>query len=979
MKKLLLIVMALMGTTTMSAQLTESPWAGNAVTDGTFYLYNVETGMWLQNNHRLQDRWTTFAQLDVHGFDITITALPDGGYKLDPRFGHNHSINGGEAWGYMDTDQAVTAWYLIPTTYGSVTNAFNIASLPDELGEYQSYLNVLGTDDVYEDDPALGTLDNFGSWGTWQLVTKEERLADLEKATKAEPKDATWLIDDWGFANQNERFDTWKKEITGAGNNCGLNQGWPGNRACEVWSRGNGEIYQTITGLPNGTYGLTAQGFYRDGPTREVLTKHEAGEETIRGFYFANDATQPFMSICDNGVNDEIIDVFALTDGFFGPGDGGSALPRASNAFFLGYYKNPELKVVVTDGTLRIGVRKESDVNDDWFVFDNFQLTYYGSEIDLSDVLANLQNTLDEVNAYEDTSLPVLEAAKTAGQAALSSTDASAIVQATINLQQALVANKAMNAALENAEAAVGGDWSPNFFTSALAEAQAAKESTDPAAVSEAAAALVSATNDANAAIDIHDFYLATVPLARQDGVAESVISETQPIIEASESRNAMNDALETLRTQRKIAVAETHPDVFEGATATDGDYYVYNVGQKRFLCGGGSWGAHAYVGFPGVEVTLIADSAIPDEGEPYDGFQMDTHLNNGGESEFLNYGGYMDTPSRDLWAFLPVEGKAGVYNIARANGDSNDEGQRMLLGYRDGTYGNVDTDMYGESNPNNQWKLVTRDERDALLATATKDAPQDATYKIQSPGFNQREDISHWVWFSDGGNYGIVDRTKDTWEFPFECWNSASFDLNQVVSDLEPGWYILGVQGYYRDGNHNDQILHVVDGDSPLELAFLNADFEQVPLRSITDEINKAPGYGSRDLARHDYGEDIPEEERYGEWQYIGEFPKWIPEANHYFQLGLYKNQMKVEVGSSGDLMIGVTKQGENPEDWVVVDNFRLTYFGTDEPDAIEDVTDAIAKQKGDGKTYTIAGQRVNKPAARGVYVRNGQKLIVK
>ena len=996
MKKLLLIAMALMGTTTMSAQLTESPWQGSEVKEGTFYLYNVETGMWLQHNRRVRSLWTTHMQIDKHGFDVVITALPDGGYQLDPRFGHNHSINGNPAedYGYMDTGRGVTAWFLNPVSYNGVPNTYEIVNDPDDAGFYNNYMNVLSDADCEDSEELMPrTIDNLGSWGVWQLVTKEERMADLEKATKTEPKDATWLIGDPDFANQNDRRASWVNELTGSGSGVAWNQWgdsdgdtWRNNGAMEAWSGGHGEYYQVLTGLPNGTYGVTVQGYYRDGSTSGIAQKHDEGTEEIRAWFFANDASQPFMSICESGATEIIDHVLPVMAGSYPvPGDGGGgngALSRAANAFYLGYYKNPELKVVVSDGTLRIGVRKDSDIGDDWLVFDNFELTYYGSEIDLSEVLANLQNSLDEANAYEGTVLPTLDAAKTAGQAALSSTDAAAIAQATTNLQQALAATKAMNSALASAEAVAGGEWTPNFFTAALAEAQTAKDATDAATVTAAAQALVNATNDANGAIDIRNFYLATVPLARQDGVAESVISETQPIIEASESRNAMNEALEKLRTQRKIAVAETHPDVFAGSTPADGDYYIYNVGLKRFLCGGGSWGAHAYVGVPGVEVTLIEDRVQPETGEPYDGFQIDTHLNNGGESEFLNYGGYMDTPNRDLWAFLPVEGKAGVYNIARANGESNAEGQRMLLGYRDGTYGNIDTDMYGESNPNNQWKLVTRAERDELLATATNENPQDATYKIQSPGFNQREDISAWTWInSEGGNVAIVGRGSDTWEFPFESWNTSSLDLNQVVTELEPGWYVLGVQGYYRDGSHEDQILHMVDGDEVQQLAYLNADFEQVPLVNITSEIDKAPGYGSRDRARHDYGEEVPAEERYGEWQYIGEFPKWISEANNYFQLGLYKNQVKVEVTSAGDLMIGITKDGENFSDWVVVDNFRLTYYGDKEPDidGVEAVTDAVVKLKGDGKTYNLAGQRVDKAAARGIYVRNGQKIVVK
>ncbi|MBQ9285755.1 MAG: hypothetical protein IJ209_05685 [Bacteroidaceae bacterium] len=989
MKKLLLIALALMGATNMSAQLTESPWTGSEVKEGTFYLYNVESGMWLQHNRRDRSRWTTSAQLGPHGFDVDLVQIDENHWQIDPKFGHNHSLNGYDDYGYMDTGRDVTPWIFSKTEKG-----YTIATDEETGALYVISAAELGDDFAGIDDGWY--IDNLGwpEYSTWQLVTKEERMADLEKATKAEPKDATWLIGGWDFANQDDRNAKWQNELTGSGSGVAFRDGfggWIANRAAEVWNGGHGDYYQIVTGLPNGTYGLTVQGYYRDGGTGGVYEKFVSGTEEIRAWYFANDVQQPFMSICDNGATEEVDNFFLSTSGFYGPGDGGDALPRAANAFYAGYYKNPEIKVVVTDGTLRIGIRKDSDTSDDWLCFDNFELTYYGSDIDLSEVLANLQNTLDEANAYEGTVLPVLAEAKSAGEAALSSSDAAAIAQATTNLQQALTAAKAMNAALASAEETAGAEWVPNFFKTALAEAQTAKDATEAAAVSEAAATLVTAVNDANASIDIRKFYFATVPFARQDGVAESVISETQPVIEASESRGAMNDALETLRTQRKIAVAEKHEDVFAGVEPADGDpiardndFYVYNVGLKRFLCGGGDWGAHAYVGFPGVEVTLIYDFAQsegnPDEGieaKEWEGYQIDTHLNNGGENEFLNYGGYMDTGSRDLWEFVPVEGKPGVYNIARANGETNEAGQRMLLGYRDGTYGNIDTDMYGESNPNNQWKLVTRAERDALLKTATADKPQDASYKIECPNFNQREDDQAWV-HDTGTIWGRGGNNKD---FAFECWNSSALDLSQVVYDLEPGWYVLSAQGFYREGDHEYQTWAIGSGGEVLHEAILVADFEELAMMNITDEIDKAPGLGSQIRVAEELNENGDAVRVDNGGYYVGEYPYWCWQACDYFESGLYKHQLKVKVDNSGTLQIGVIKNHEQARDWVVVDNFRLTYYGTEEPDidGVEAVRDELASQKSaDNAIYTIAGQRVSK-AARGLYIKNGRKVVVK
>ena len=378
-KYLFILIMSLVAGMATQAQpvlLSSSPWAGNPLPEesGSYFLYNVETGLWFQHNRKDLSKWTTHAQADVHGMDVTISKLDDGGYQIDPRFGHNQSLNGTSTTssGYMDTSAELTPWEFTPSSV--VDKGFEISC---DGGNGLMCLDWV-EDEAVAPKPIWGLNFVMGDGVTWQLVTKEERLADLEKATMDAPKDATWLISGWDFAAADERNSAWINEITDSGSGVAFNQGWWCNRAAEVWSQGSGDYYQVITGIPNGTYGLTVQGFYRDGSTSDVFEKHESGTEVIRARYFANDVYAPFMSICDNGVNEEITDVFSETYGFFGPGDGGNALPHASNAFYLGYYQNKELKVTVTDGTLRIGVRKNSNVSDDWLVFDNFNLTYYG-------------------------------------------------------------------------------------------------------------------------------------------------------------------------------------------------------------------------------------------------------------------------------------------------------------------------------------------------------------------------------------------------------------------------------------------------------------------------------------------------------------------------------------------------------------------------------------------------------------------------
>ncbi|MBQ7683955.1 MAG: hypothetical protein IJT48_05655, partial [Bacteroidaceae bacterium] len=829
MKKNLLLALGLMVGMAAQAQpalLTESPWKGQALPDsaGTYYLYNVETGLWLQHNHTDRTKWTTYAQGDVHGFDVIITKLEDGGYQIDPRFGHNHSVNGiqfGEnPTGYLDTGQEVTSWEFTPSSL--VDDAFEITC---DNGNGLMCLEWIEDDQLIIDGlvkPFWSLNFVMGDAVTWQLVTKEQRMADLETATKDNPKDATWLINGWDFANQDDRNAAWKNEIEGSGSGVAFRDGfggWTANRAAECWSKGTGEYYQVIEGLPNGTYGMTVQGYYRDGSTSGVYSKHESGEEVIRGFYFANDVQQPLMSICDNGVTEEIPNAFLSTSGFFGPGDGGDALPRAANEFFLGYYRNPEIKVVVTDGTLRIGIRKDSDVQDDWLCFDNFNLTYYGSGVDLNEIKDNLRKNLDEAEAYEGTKLAALTAAIAAGDAAMSATEAEPIVAATTNIQNALAATKAMNAALAGAadiQTTYEGQWIPPFFPPALAAANATLETEDAAELMAAANELQTAVNNAGSAIENYGFLTATIKLAEGDGVNAITIAELKAKAENAETLGDVTSALNTLRTARKLTKVETHPDVFKGSEPEEGDpemrdkdFYLYNVGSQRFLCGGDDWGAHCAVGFPGQAVTLLTWYDAMDE--PTDSFYIDTHLNNGGELEYLGYNGYMDTGARDPWFFKPVEGKPGVYNITR-RGDTDEEGnvEDIMLGYKAGDYCVVHSDMKDGSDPNNQWKLVSREEREDLLFTAaTTTNPVDASFFISCPNFSQRDNAD--AWFANGGS--IWGRGGNYPDFAYEAWNTESFTLNQFVEDLPVGWYRLSLTGYYRDGDHANQILEYAEG----------------------------------------------------------------------------------------------------------------------------------------------------------------------
>lgn len=527
---------------------------------------------------------------------------------------------------------------------------------------------------------------------------------------------------------------------------------------------------------------------------------------------------------------------------------------------------------------------------------------------------------------------------------------------------------------LGDAEAFGGG--TTDVLAERLAEAiKAAKESLeiDDANAHKEAIKVLQEALAAAQAVNITNLRK-TVALAEKEGITEN-IEEAKAFFVDGEDMSVANTLLNKIRIARRLLHIETHENVFAGNAPEDMmDYYVYNVGQKRFLCGGDDWGAHAAVGFPGIPVTLYA-AFDADGNEVENGFEIDTHLNNGGNSQYLNYGGYMDTDNngnQDDWVFVPVEGKEGVYNIRRAV-ENTAEGRGSLLGFRKGSYVAVDTDVLGEDDPDNQWILVTKEDRDALVANASAENPVDVSYLIQAPGFSQRESLEAWL--SEPTNIfgeGTWGRTGNYPDFVWECWNGgnnrAALDMWQELELPAAGYYVLSVQGYYREGSVTNQI-KVLDEtgerNSYAEMYVIHSDFQSQPLWNITEPsfVSKAPGYA---YVSENYGE----------------FPNSCTQAYENFQLGLYWNTMKIEVTDPSFLQIGIQRYADDAvlEDWTVVDNFRLTYYGTEDPGDAVGVKGINEKVDGQAtKIYNLQGMQVKNTKQNGIYILNGKKVIVK
>ena len=917
-KQVLTLGIGLLSATLLNAQT--SPWPGHAVGNGgEFYLYNVATGLWLQNNNTVKDGWATAVNVGTRGLPITLEKTGPKTFKLRSTF------RGGNGVSNKIGDAGLLYWDMPAENVGAwdISPADNFQSIHGYWLECDAM--VLGADNN------LLTTDKDKN-SVWQLVTREERIADAKaKASVEHPVDVTWLIDAPDLATKNT---TYKLDFTAAPHteHSTYQGGWnivKANTIQEFWNTQTFDYHQTINGLPNGTYKFSVRGYYRDGSseTRDYTMygygadKFANGTEQLRATYYANGTSAPIMSLYAGAKTapEEGFSFQAEREGGQGSGLYVPNTPHEANyALWQGNYQNAEITVTVTDGTLKFGVRKEAGVVDDWCVISDFSLKYLGSKVlqTAEEALKGLKAIIATTKAFKGAVAPAL--------------------------------NKQ--------------------YTDAIQAADKALTSTDPVAINTATSALQKAYDAVAACAENYEALAKTVEICKtanknNDTQFSTAIAEAENVAKTATADTDMKLALVNLRVARKIAAADKLPDIYKGAAAGAGEFYFYNIASQKFLMGGSDWNTHAAVDIPGVLFTVTAEG---------DGFTINRF--GGKDGNYLGYNGYTDIPGKDVWAFIPVAGKKNVYNIVKGDNhaqglafapQSNTDADEMM----DKEFWNtVSVEAAVAKNANAEWKLVTKAERDALLATATETRPVDATHLLASPGFNRPAMLEGWITdnrsdFQDA-NLGVIDRGRRT-NPVCEAYYQQMFEVNQVVSNLPEGYYQVNVTGYYRDGSREDLQQKVANGTTPARHAMLYIEYKgkgnEVALPSIAAGINQCPGIGWKGAA--------------------GEQPDNVMDAAEYFESGLYKVYTRIiKVGPEGELTIGVTKDKQVDSDWAVFDNFRLTYFGKHVSQEIIDGINTVKNNSiENGKIYNLQGMEVKRPLKRGIYICNGKKFIVK
>ncbi len=180
------------------------------------------------------------------------------------------------------------------------------------------------------------------------------------------------------------------------------------------------------------------------------------------------------------------------------------------------------------------------------------------------------------------------------------------------------------------------------------------------------------------------------------------------------------------------------------------------------------------------------------------------------------------------------------------------------------------------------QWQFRTLADRLKDLEAATAENGVDATFLIQDANFGRNDTrVSAWTVSADCTNKNLAG--GDNTNMCAESYHSP-FTISQLLSNAPAGKYTMTAQGFYRQDDNANEAAPVF---------FANENTAEVPVKTGTENS--------------------------------------MSDASASFTAGQYTIEpIKVTVAAAGGLTIGVKNNG-NTHQWVIWDNFRLTYLGND------------------------------------------------
>ena len=255
-------------------------------------------------------------------------------------------------------------------------------------------------------------------------------------------------------------------------------------------------------------------------------------------------------------------------------------------------------------------------------------------------------------------------------------------------------------------------------------------------------------------------------------------------------------------------------------------------------------------------------------------------------------------------------------------------------------------------------------------MSNASDENPVECTGVIKSPNFENADMKSTSEGWINPGNLGNDDEQRSA--LAMEFWQTR-FDMYQTIFGLPEGTYKLTVDAWVRMGG-NEETYKAWNNDPNVTMAYAYAvDGNSTVYAAPVANLMKAGDNlsGSAEFI-------VSEEEVY----YM---PNTLVEGRDVIEQneGLFTTEVICKVLEDGVLTVGIKKDKPKHFSWVVLDNFRLFYHGSNSSLAPSGSATAINDVKSQpnadsGAIYSISGQRLDVPK-KGVNIIGGKKVVIK
>jgi hypothetical protein len=242
---------------------------------------------------------------------------------------------------------------------------------------------------------------------------------------------------------------------------------------------------------------------------------------------------------------------------------------------------------------------------------------------------------------------------------------------------------------------------------------------------------------------------------------------------------------------------------------------------------------------------------------------------------------------------------------------------------------------------------------------------PFPMTNHLTNPAF-ETNDWTGWTHkAASGGNVRVAEHCC-------EAWNNASFDIYQEVSDMPVGVYEISVQGFYRYGRNNawndynngnapeKSPTYIYMNDNTTSFTNIFGDPQQ-----ITDEGFYAGTDGQGNVLTGDNRKSTDYNSNTGADNVVYWFPNGMASSAIAFDAGMYTQSAYGAIFSADEIMRLGVKGSSNQlgDSWVIFDNFKLTYWGT-QVDKVAEALEAVmpeVKELQAGRMSSNVRQAIN------------------